>query len=344
MRRKQIYRIIIVIMGILLLAGAFPGCGHGTESVTEETSELDYGSSGSIVIGFAQIGSESDWRIANTESFREVFTEENGYYLILEDAQQKQENQVKAIRKFILQDVDYIVLDPIVETGWEAVLQEAKDAGIPVILSDRKISVKDEDLYTCWIGSDFEKEGRRAGNWLERYIRSIDKEGETLNLVTLQGTKDSTAQLGRSKGFQEVLENNPSWNMLEEVDADFTQAKGQEVMEYFLKTYKDIDVVICQNDNMAFGAIEAIEQYGKKIGSDGDIIILSFDGMKDALEELQKGNIIAEFECNPWTAVYVERAIKRMEKGEVPEKKQSIEETYFDYEMEVDKIIEKRSY
>lgn len=347
MNKRKKYIVIRILLLIFIMTGALEGCGlEKTESVLDETAseEVDYRNDGYIVVGIAQIGSESDWRAANTESFRQVFSEQNGYYLMLEDGQQKQENQVKAIRKFILQKVDYIILDPVVETGWDAVLREAKDAGIPVILSDRKISREHEDLYTCWVGSDFEKEGRRAGEWLERYLEQSEKAGEAVNIVTLQGTLDSTAQIGRSKGFEEVLNRHDDWTMLEEMGGEFTHAKGREVMEYFLQKYKDIDVVISQNDNMTFGAIEAIEYYGKKIGKDEDIILLSFDGIKDALEEIQAGNIIAEFECNPLIAPFVEKVIEKLEKGESVEKNQYIEETYFDYEMDIETIKKDRVY
>ncbi len=209
-----------------------------------ELEEILENSEEYIVIGFSQVGSESDWRIANTESVQKTFTSENGYYLIFEDGQQKQENQIKAIRNFILQEVDYIILDPIVETGWDAVFREAKEAEIPIILTDRSVVVEDEGLYTCWVGSDFVAEGRRAGEWLEDYLNQKGRSGETINIVTLLGTLNSSAQIGRSKGFNEVLERNINWNMLEERTGDFVQAKGQEVMEYFLTTYEDIDVVI----------------------------------------------------------------------------------------------------
>lgn len=155
-----------------------------------------------IVVGFSQIGSESDWRSANTDSFKQVLTPQNNYYLIYEDAQQKQENQLKSVRNFILQEVDYIVLDPVVETGWDTVLSEAKAARIPVIIVDRQVVVEDEDLYTCWIGSDFKKQGIKAGKWLESYLEKQGRSDEEINIVTIQGTPDSTAQLGRTNGFK----------------------------------------------------------------------------------------------------------------------------------------------
>lgn len=205
-----------------------------TEAETEAEAKDDAASGDLIVVGYAQVGAESDWRTANTESFKSTFTEENGYKLIFDDAQQKQENQIKAIRSFIQQDVDYIVVAPVVETGWEAVLQEAQEAGIPVILSDRQMDV-DESLYECWVGGNFIKEGETAGNWLADYLKAQGRDGEDINIVTLQGTIGASAQVGRTEGFGNILKQHDNWKMLDMQTGEFTQAKGQEVMESFLK-------------------------------------------------------------------------------------------------------------
>jgi len=264
--------------------------------------------------------------------------------LIFEDGQQKQENQVKALRKFILKGVDYIVLDPIVETGWDAVLKEAQDANIPVIIADRNVSVEDSNLYTCWVGSDFVQEGRNAGEWLAQHLKSRGRGNMDINIVTLQGTLGSTAQIGRTLGFAEVMEQHSNWKMLEYQSGDFTQAKAYEVMEYFLDTYDDIDVVISENDNMTFGAIEAIKEAGLQLGRNGDIIIISFDAVRDALLLVQKGEIAADFECNPITPPLVEEIIQKLERGEAVEKVQYVEETYFDYKMDIEALLEDREY
>ena len=332
---------------LLCFAVMLAGCGSvsvTSDTVPQEESESSEPEEGDIVIGISQVGSESDWRTTNTEAYRDTFTEEKGYYLIFEDGQQKQENQVKALRKFILKGVDYIVLDPIVETGWDAVLQEAKDANIPVIIADRNVSVEDESLYTCWVGSDFMQEGRNAGEWLAAYLKSRGRENRDINIVTLQGTLGSTAQIGRTLGFAEVMEKHPSWNMLEYQSGDFTQAKAYEVMGYFLETYDDIDVLISENDNMTFGAIEAIKEAGFRLGRNGDIIIISFDAVRDALLLMQKGEIAADFECNPITAPSVEEIIQKMERGDAVEKAQYIDETYFDYKMDIEMLLESREY
>ncbi|MCI8549641.1 MAG: ABC transporter substrate-binding protein [Lachnospiraceae bacterium] len=333
---------------LLLLAVFASGCsGQGEKPKDERFYEDDVTSEREdhIVVGFAQIGSESDYRIANSASFRETFCEKNGYYLLFEDGQQKQENQIKAVRNFILQEVDYIVLDPIVETGWDEVLQEAKSAGIPVILSDRSVTVEDEGLYTCWVGSDFEEEGRMAGLWLENYLQAEGRDEEEIHLVTLQGTPGSSAQIGRTAGFSEILQRHGNWNMLEYASGDFTQSKGQEVMTQFLKSYPDIDVVISENDNMTFGAIEAIEEAGKTCGPAGEIIIISFDAASEAsFTAMKEGKLHADVECNPFLAPKVDEIIKRLERGETVEKIQYVEEQCFDAFMDLDTVMEERKY
>ena len=232
-----------------------------------------------ITVGFSQVGAESDWRTANTESMKSTFSEENGYELIFDDAQQKQENQLTAIRNFIQQEVDYILLAPVTETGWDTVLQEAKDADIPVIIVDRMVDVSDDSLYTTWIGTDSLLEGRKAAEWLNAYTTAKGIDAKDVNIVDIQGTIGSTAQIGRSKGLEEGVDNY-GWNLLAQQSGEFTQAKGQEVMESMLKQYDNINVVYCENDNEAFGAIDAIEAAGKTVGSDianGEIMVMSFD-------------------------------------------------------------------
>lgn len=297
-----------------------------------------------IVVGYAQVGAESDWRTANTESFKSTFTEENGYKLIFDDAQQKQENQIKAIRSFIQQEVDYIVVAPVVETGWETVLEEAKEAGIPVILSDRQMQVSDDSLYECWVGGNFVKEGEDAGNWLAEYLEGQGRGEEEINLVTIQGTIGASAQVGRTEGFGNILAQHENWNMLDMQSGEFTQAKGQEVMESFLKSYDDIDVVVCENDNEAFGAIDAIKAAGKTCGPEGDIIVISFDAVKAAFEAMIAGDLNAAFECNPLHGPRVDEIIKKLEAGEEVEKIQYVDEAYFDTSMDLETIMAERAY
>ena len=216
--------------------------GDVQESQTDKDDNL-------IVVGVSQVGSESVWRTAHTQSVQDAFTRANGYMLIFDNARQKQANQIKAIRSFISQQVDYIVLSPIEETGWDTVLQEAKDAGIPVILMDRMVSVNDPSLYTAWVGSDFVREGQDAGYWLEDYLKKQGKEQEEVNIVVLKGTKGASATIGRTKGFNQVARLQHNWNILKQADGEFTTAKGKEEMARLLELYDDIDVVVSQNDD-----------------------------------------------------------------------------------------------
>ncbi|MCA1950454.1 MAG: ABC transporter substrate-binding protein, partial [Treponema sp.] len=231
-----------------------------------------------IVLGFSQIGAESEWRTANTESIKAAAAAA-GIELKFADAQQKQENQIKAIRSFIAQKVDVIAFSPVVETGWETVLQEAKRAKIPVILTDRAVAVKDDSLYVTFMGSDFVEEGKQAAVWLMGYLHT-DK---PVNIVELQGTVGSAPAIDRKRGFEEMLKPFPNYKIIRSQTGDFTRAKGKEVMEAFLKAEgKNINVLYAHNDDMAIGAIQAIEEFGLKPGK--DIIIVSVDAVKGAFE------------------------------------------------------------
>ena len=255
-----------------------------TSAISQTETEID---ENLIVVGVSQVGAESDWRIAQTNSIKESLTAENGFYMIFDNAQQKQENQIKAIRNFILQEVDYIVLDPIVMSGWDNVLQNAKEAEIPVILVDRDVEVDDDSLYVTSVVTDMVAEGRNAGYWLEDYLEKQGREDEDIQIVMLLGTEGASAQIGRTKGFTEIAGQHENWKILEQLDGDFTQAKGRESMETLLKKYDDIDVVISENDNMTFGAIDAIQDAGRSCGPGGDMIMISFDAVRAALEAMQ---------------------------------------------------------
>ena len=293
-----------------------------------------------ITVGFSQVGAESDWRTANTESMKSTFSEENGYELIFDDAQKKQENQLTAIRNFIQQEVDYILLAPVTETGWDTVLQEAKDADIPVIIVDRMVDVSDDSLYTTWIGTDSLLEGRKAAEWLNAYTTAKGIDAKDVNIVDIQGTIGSTAQIGRSKGLEEGVDNY-GWNLLAQQSGEFTQAKGQEVMESMLKQYDNINVVYCENDNEAFGAIDAIEAAGKTVGSDianGEIMVMSFDTTNAGLTDTLAGKIACDVECNPLHGPRAEELIKALEAGEEVEKLNYVDEEIFATDDTVDKV------
>ena len=203
MRKKNKFvRMLIAVLSAMIFSLMVLG-GRLFTNIEEDTFVSE--EEDRIVVGMSQLGSESGWRTANTESVQNVFTQQNGYFLIFHNARQRQENQIKAIRSFISQRVDYIVFAPVVETGWETVLQEAKEAGIPVILMDRNVDVKDKSLYVTRVGSNFVEEGERAGRWLEDYLSRHGKDDETVNIVVLKGTQGSSSQIGRTAGFPDGL-------------------------------------------------------------------------------------------------------------------------------------------
>ena len=308
----KIKKILCSVLLATCMLFSLTACGSSNGSKDAKKAD-DSSKSGNITVGFSQVGAESDWRTANSTSMKETFSEENGYTLIFDDAQQKQENQIKAIRNFIQQEVDYIVLAPVTETGWDTVLKEAKDAGIPVIIVDRMVKVSDDSLYTAWVGSNFELEGKKAAAWLKAYLEATGRGNEKINIVDIQGTIGASAQIGRTKGLEEGVDKY-GWDLVAQQTGEFTQAKGQEVMESFLKQNKDIDVVVAQNDNMAFGAIDALKAAGKTPGK--DVTIISFDAIKAALKKVQSGEINAEFECNPLHGPRVAELAKKIMKGE----------------------------
>ena len=286
-----------------------------------------------IVLGFSQIGAESEWRTANTRSIQEA-APAAGITLRFSDAQQKQENQIKALRSFIAQRVDVIAFSPVVETGWETVLREAKAAKIPVILTDRAVEVSDDSLYLSLIGSDFVEEGRKAGRWLVDYYANgpgKDTKGD-INIVELQGTVGSAPANDRKKGFAEIIAAEPRYKIIRSQTGDFTRAKGKEVMEAFLKAEgRKINVLFAHNDDMAIGAIQAIEEAGLKPGS--DIIIISIDGVKGAFEAMIAGKLNVTVECSPLLGPQLMAAVKDVVAGTPIPKRIITEESVFPKEV-----------
>ncbi len=247
-----------------------------------------------IVLGFSQIGAESEWRTANTNSMKTAAAAA-GIDLKFSDAQQKQENQIKALRSFIAQKVDVIALTPVVESGWDTVLKEIKDAKIPLILVDRSVDSKDTSLYATHIGFDFVEEGRMAGRWLVEKAKSMKGD---INVVELQGTVGSAPAIDRKKGFEEAIKAEPRIKIIRSQTGDFTRAKGKEVMEAFLKAEgKKINVLYAHNDDMGIGAIQAIEEAGLKPAK--DILVISVDGVKGAFEAMIAGKLNVSVECSP---------------------------------------------
>jgi simple sugar transport system substrate-binding protein len=276
-----------------------------------------------IVLGFSQIGAESEWRTANTESIKSAAATMN-IDLRFADAQQKQENQIKAIRTFIAQKVDVIAFSPVVETGWDTVLQEAKAAGIPVILTDRAVS-SDPSLYIGFLGSDFVEEGRKAGRWVSETLRYATTD---MNIVELQGTVGSAPANDRKKGFEEAIAANPHLKIIRSQSGDFTRAKGKETMEAILKSEsRKIHVLYAHNDDMAIGAIQAIEEAGFKPGK--DVFIVSIDAVKGAFEAMIAGKLNATIECNPLLGPQLMTSVAEVVAGRPIPKRIVVEETMF---------------
>lgn len=305
--------VLTVILCFIILVG-LSGCG-------ERTRDID-NSNHTLVLGFAQLGAESSWRIGNTKSIIES-AREAGIQLMYTEAEQKQENQIKNIRSFIAYQVDIIAFAPIVETGWENVLKEAKEAGIPIILTDRMIEGF-EDLYTCYIGSNFITEGKMAGEFLKKKFAHIKRE---VNIAELVGTVGSSPAEERSKGFRQAIKDDPKFKILTSISGDFMQSKGKEAMNKILKKYDNIDVLYCHNDSMALGAIEAIEETGLAPGR--DIVIISIDGEQEAIDALKAGRINCVVECSPMLGPTLMDTAKKIMNGEQVPKAIYIEDRVF---------------
>lgn len=308
----------LALLGVVALTAA--GCSSGGDG--------DEGSGGGdgdlITVGFAQTGSESGWRSANTESMKTAFSEENGFELVFNAADNDPAAQIAAVRSFINQGVDAIVIAPIVEDGWDDVLQEAKDAEIPVILEDRTVTAS-EDLYATWVGLDFTLEGQKAGEW------AAENFTEPTKMVVLEGTTGSAPANNRADGFDAAIEGTP----IEKIDSqtgDFTRDGGKSVMEGFLQKYgaDGIDLVYAHNDDMALGAIEAIEAAGATPGE--DIKIISIDAVHDGMQALVDGKINYIVECNPLLGEKAADLVKAVVAGESVEKRTIVEDQAFDQE------------
>jgi ABC-type sugar transport system substrate-binding protein len=305
-------------LGLVLAAGlAACGDGDGGGGTTDD---------GKITMGFAQVGAESGWRTANTTSIQES-AKEAGIELKFSDAQQKQENQIKAIRSYIAQKVDVIAFSPVVESGWDQVLREAKDADIPVILTDRAVDSADTSLYKTFIGSDFVLEGKKAGEWLVQDSQSVPG---PINIVELQGTTGSAPANDRRTGFADVIKADPKFKVIASQSGDFTRAGGKEVMEAFLQSQPDIDVLYAHNDDMGLGAIEAIEAAGKVPGK--DIKIITVDAVKDGMQALADGKINFIVECSPLLGPQLMDLAEKVVAGETVPERVLTEETTFTQE------------
>lgn len=324
MKRFGKWSVVLALTLSMLMVGACSNNGNGGTAGNNKASGDKSGNSGkTITLGFSQVGAESGWRSANTKSIQDS-AKEAGISLKFSDAQQKQENQIKAIRSFIQQKVDVIAFSPVVESGWDTVLKEAKDAGIPVVLTDRAVDSKDTSLYVTFLGSDFVEEGRKAGQWLAEQYKDTT---EDINIVELQGTTGSAPANDRMSGFKEEIAGNPKLKIIASQTGDFTRAKGKEVMQAFLKANKDIDVLYAHNDDMALGAIQAIEAAGLKPGE--DIKIISVDAVKDGMQAASEGKINYIVECNPLLGPQLMDVVKDVVAGKEVEARIVTEETTF---------------
>jgi galactofuranose transport system substrate-binding protein len=286
-------------------------------------------------IGFAQVGAESAWRTAETESIRAEAAKRN-VNLKFSDAQGKQENQITAVRGFIAQGVDAIILAPVVETGWEPVLLEAKQAKIPVVLVDRGIKTTDDTLYTTLIASDFIAEGKMAAEWLAK------KTGGKAAIVELQGTTGAAPAIDRKKGFEDGIQAFPDMKIIASQSGDFRRSNGKEVMEALLKKHgKEITAVYAHNDDMALGAIQAIEESGAKPGT--DVIVVSVDGVKDAFTAMVDGKLNASVECNPLLGPMAFDAAEKAIANQTLPKKTVVQDKLFDTTSAKD-VIATRKY
>ena len=323
MRRRFV--LILVLLALCLLTGC---------AGKQETG----GESASVVVGFSQLGAESSWRIANTVSMEQA-AKEAGYGLMMENANQKQDKQIEAIRTFIAYQVDVIVFSPIVETGWDNVLSEAKQAEIPVILMDRMIETQDESRYRAYVGADFYAEGVRAGEYL---VRKADAMGaEHLRIAEICGTTDSTPMRDRHRGFMDVIGQDARFTVIDSMDGDFLQSKGEECMRELLDKYgaDGIDVVFSHNDAMTLGALNVLEK--TDAAASKDMIIITVDGEKDAVDALKAGRINCVVQCTPHLGPSVMELVRDVTAGkDIPKVYHPEEGAFSDFEDLTDPAVE----
>lgn len=314
------FRKVYAGMAVGLLALSLAACNNSDTGGGDTGSKAD---DGKITLGFSQVGAESGWRTANTVSIKDA-AGKAGIDLKFDDAQGKQENQITAIRNFIQQKVDVIAFSPKVETGFETVLKEAKDAGIPVILTDRAVDTQDKTLYKTFLGSDFVKEGRLSGEWL---VKETQSAAADVNIVELQGTTGSAPANDRKKGFADAIAKNPKLKIVASQTGNFERAGGKAVMEQFLKANPKIDVLFAHNDDMGLGALEAITAAGKVPGK--DIKIITIDAVKDGMQALADGKFNFIAECSPLLGPQLMELVKKVKNGESVQPRIETEETTF---------------
>ena len=427
----RVGRFILKVAAVLILivsAGTFALSLFTGETRNGDNlqSEFDY----LISVGISQSGEESSWKDANTASFMDTFVKSNGYEAVYADAGSDQEKQIEDVEGFIKQGVDYIILNPISEIGWDDVLEDAKKAHIPVILVNNGIDTDHSSLYSCMLGSDYAKQMKKAeeekaaadaqreaeqteseavedsaedsqkmdskasdsskatdsktsvdgskttdsssnisGNTrtessdsstsiLNKIIKGSSsakdqtdsteeeqtEEDITIKIAAIQESIGSEEQLTRAQGYQTMLEKYSDWEMVAQQTGDNSREEAQKVMKLFLEQEPDLRVVFAESDEMALGAIDAIEESGKTCGEDGDIIVISFGGSKAGIEAVKEGKLNVTFECNPNQGPKAAELIQRLESDISIDKEQYVEETYFDTTMDLDEIIDNRTY
>ena len=303
----------------LAMVVTMAGCGGDEGTAAAPAGQADQ----AVTMGFAQVGAESGWRTANTKSIQDS-AKTAGVTLKFSDAQQKQENQIKAIRSYIQQKVDVIAFSPVVESGWDTVLNEAKKASIPVIITDRAVDSKDESLYVSFLGSDFVAEGKKAGDWV---VKEYADSSGSVKIAQIEGTTGSAPAIDRAEGFKAAIGAESKFQVVASQTGDFTRAGGKQVAEALLKSNPDINLIYAHNDDMGLGAIEAIEAAGKVPGK--DIKIVTVDAVKDGMTALSQGKINFIVECSPLLGPQLMDLAKKVKAGETVEKRILTRETTF---------------
>ncbi|MDC7239622.1 MAG: ABC transporter substrate-binding protein [Spirochaetales bacterium] len=309
-KRKLSFIFVLCLTLISLLSG----CSRENEN-TRDSEEK-------IILGFSQIGAESAWRKCNSLSIQEA-AQESSIQLLFANAEQKQENQIKALRSFIVYQVDVIAFVPIVADGWDNILREARDAGIPVLITDRKINTADENLYAGFIGTDSEQEGREGAEFLIKKF----PDGEPVRIVEISGTEGSSPAVGRAAGFREVLADHPEFSIVYSASGDFLRSKGYELMKKVLKEVEDIDVIFSHNDGMTLGIIDAMKEQGIRPGK--DIVIVTVDAEQAAIDALKRGEVNCVIECNPKTGPAIMELARKLARGEAISRLQHVDEEVF---------------
>ncbi len=316
---------IIIILVLILGAAGILITFRIYDSRPGQKETVDEG----IILGFSQIGAESAWRKCNTRSILEAAANA-GVQLLFENAEQKQENQIKAIRSFIAYQVDVIAFVPIVADGWDNILIEAQNAGIPVLVTDRKITTDDENLYAGFIGTDSEQEGREAGNFLLKKFKDRSVE-DHVRIIEISGTEGSSVAVGRADGIREIIEDNPRFRIIYSISGDFLRSKGYEIMRGILEEFSDIDALYSHNDGMTLGAIDAMKEVGIRPGK--DIVIITIDARQAAIDALRDGEVNCVIECNPKTGPAILSLSHQLARGEtIPKLQHVYEEVFTEYD------------